>query len=298
MDKSLFQKQSVIVKLILDLLITFLVFTVIFFIGLAIGSKIYHIPVLSFITNAATMDNIAALKYLVFLQSVALFLFPAYAISWLFSRPTSFFGLNRVPSWRTAGMIILVVLISQVVVNYLAFVNNALHFPPRLEQMFRTMESQNLALTRRLLLDASFSALAVNIFIIALIPALGEELFFRGVIQRHLQEGLRNYHVAVITTAFIFAFVHFSFFTFLPRFFLGIILGYIYVWQKNIWASALAHFTNNFLGVVMYFVAVRRGMDLTQLEHPQKASFLLFAAGFILVILLMIKIKQWSDVES
>jgi membrane protease YdiL (CAAX protease family) len=44
--------------------------------------------------------------------------------------------------------------------------------------------------------------------------------------------------------------MHLQFMTFLPRFFLGLILGYLFYLGKNIWYPVAAHFTNNFLALV------------------------------------------------
>jgi membrane protease YdiL (CAAX protease family) len=96
-------------------------------------------------------------------------------------------------------------------------------------------------------------ALLVNLFMIALIPAVGEELVFRGLIQRHLTDLFRNAHVAIVVAAVIFSLVHFQIYSFLPRFFLGLILGYAFYYGKSIWYPVIAHLVNNTLGVLFYY---------------------------------------------
>jgi len=103
----------------------------------------------------------------------------------------------------------------------------------------------------KILLSANkgLGGLVLDTLVIAIVPAIAEEFFFRGVLQQILHKMLRNIHVAIILTAFVFSLVHFQFLTFLPRFYLGIVLGYLFYWSRNIWVSITAHFINNFYGV-------------------------------------------------
>lgn len=97
----------------------------------------------------------------------------------------------------------------------------------------------------------------VNMLMIALIPAIGEELFFRGIIQQYLSRGLKSIHLAVIITAFIFSFFHFQFQGFIPRMGLGILFGYLMIWSRSVWLPVLAHFINNGSAVVIEFLNKR-----------------------------------------
>jgi len=89
---------------------------------------------------------------------------------------------------------------------------------------------------------------------IAILPAIAEEILFRGVIAKYLNEWTRNLHWAVFISAFIFAAIHLQFYGFLPRLLLGMALGYLYFWSGSLWLPIAAHFTNNFLSVVIEFL--------------------------------------------
>ena len=99
--------------------------------------------------------------------------------------------------------------------------------------------------------------LLTNLFVVALVPAVCEEVFFRAGIQNLLQRWLRNPHVAIWLTAIIFSLGHGEVFSFVPRFVLGALLGYLYVYSGSIVANSLAHFVNNALVVVMYWLSAR-----------------------------------------
>ena len=108
-----------------------------------------------------------------------------------------------------------------------------------------------------------------GIFVIAVVPAIGEELFFRGVMQYKFAQIFRNQHAAIWITAFIFSAIHFQFLGFLPRLFLGVLFGYIYVWSGSLWLSVLAHFINNLttLAVMNMALTGKGGLTMETLEE-------------------------------
>ncbi len=295
MQRTLQNNLSPFAKLLLDLLIMFVVFLVVFATGLIIGAKMFGVGAMDLLRRSVALGDIGALRYVVMLQTLSLFFFPALVIAWFFGKPAEYLQMSRVPSLRTAGLIIVIFFIAQLLVNYLAVLNSGLKFPgflAGLEERMRLAEQQTAELTRTLLSGKTWGDLAISLIVVALIPAVSEEFFFRGILQRHIIEGVRNYHIGIWLTAFIFAFVHFQFFTFLPRFVLGVLLGYIFYWQRSIWASSLAHFTNNALGVVMYFIAVRKGLPLEQLDQPHKVPFWAAALSLVAVVALMLQVKE------
>jgi membrane protease YdiL (CAAX protease family) len=85
----------------------------------------------------------------------------------------------------------------------------------------------------------------LNIMIIAVLPAISEELIFRGVFQKIFQNIFRSGHLAVWFTSFLFSAIHLQFYGFLPRFILGLIFGYLFLWSRNLWFPVIAHFINN-----------------------------------------------------
>jgi len=111
-----------------------------------------------------------------------------------------------------------------------------------------------------LLGSTAVSDLLINLLVIAIIPAVGEELLFRGVIQKQFTALTHSKGAAVVLTAILFSALHMQFFGFLPRFALGVLLGYLYVWSGSIWLPVLAHFFNNATAVLLVWVAEREGM--------------------------------------
>lgn len=131
-----------------------------------------------------------------------------------------------------------------------------------------TMEDQTNGMLEGLLIMNSPVELLFNVLIIAVLPALGEELVFRGLIQQSFRKWLGSPHVAIWVTAIIFSTIHFQFQGFLPRMFLGALLGYLFYWTNNLWVPIIAHFVTNGLQVLGAFAAkdLIAGMEETEVE--------------------------------
>lgn len=134
--------------------------------------------------------------------------------------------------------------------------NEAIKLPPFLadfEQWAYQKEQELRKLTTFLTNFQSFGAFLVGVLIIAIIPAIGEEMVFRGLLQRKLGN-IFSQHVAIWVAAFIFSAIHIQFYGLLPRMFLGVLLGYLYAWSGNIAYPMIAHFANNFLTLLMIYL--------------------------------------------
>jgi len=90
---------------------------------------------------------------------------------------------------------------------------------------------------------------------IAILPAIGEELLFRGVLQRIFANWTKNIHLGVWIAAILFSAMHMQFYGFLPRMMLGVLFGYLFVWSGSLLLPILCHFINNGSAVIYAYVA-------------------------------------------
>ena len=158
--------------------------------------------------------------------------------------------LHRLPNWTLFIQGVLFVLVSLPLVQFLFYINKNIPLP---DWMVLTETDTNDMIVG-LLTMPSFMEFAFTLLVVAIVPALGEELVFRGVAQPALRRWTGSAHAAVWITAVIFSAIHFQFQGFLPRMFLGALLGYLLVWTQNLWVPILAHFFNNALQVALgYF---------------------------------------------
>lgn len=158
-------------------------------------------------------------------------------------------GLTNRLGLRNGLIIALLAVTVQPLVSWTEALNSTIQLPP----FFAAMEQSAAIITERLMNTHSVGRLMLNIAVVALIPAICEELMFRGWIQRRLQ-GAMSPHLAVWVTAIIFSAVHMQFAGFVPRLLLGAALGYVYLFSGSLTGSILLHGLNNALATIGSFL--------------------------------------------
>lgn len=143
-------------------------------------------------------------------------------------------------------------------------------------EKLRELQNQTEGMVEQMLSADTVGGLLANLVVVALMPAVCEEVFFRAGIQNLLQRWFRNPHVAIWLAAIIFSLGHGELFSFMPRFVLGALLGYLYVYGGSILVNSAAHFTNNALVVLMYWLSARGVLPLDPSE-PLTVGWLLTA---------------------
>ena len=124
-----------------------------------------------------------------------------------------------------------------------------------------------------------------NIFVVAVIPAICEEILFRGVIQKKLYGWVKSPHVAVWIAARVFSAIHFQFQGFLPRVLLGALLGYLFYWTGNLWVAIFGHFVNNAFSVVGQYLHQTGQIDI-DLDNTDEVSWTATIISLVVVLFL------------
>ena len=122
------------------------------------------------------------------------------------------------------------------------------------EQFAKNMESQLKEMMEYLTEMNSFGYFLLSLFVIAIVPAIGEELVFRGMLQNLFRLTFKNPHVAIWVTGFIFGAIHMQFYGMVPRMLLGVLFGYLYWWSGNLLVPMIAHFLNNGLSIILLYI--------------------------------------------
>ncbi len=135
-------------------------------------------------------------------------------------------------------------------------------FSPAFEEYASAKEEQLRELTQYLTRFESVGGLLVGLLVIAVLPAIGEELVFRGLGQRMFQSLTNSHHAGIWIAAFLFSFIHLQFYGFFPRFLLGALFGYIYYWSGNLWYPIFAHFVNNGFTLIMLYLYQQKTTEL------------------------------------
>ncbi len=219
-----------------------LVSLVILFSLLALGvlyalGKMDHIDYL----DKASMEHasIRTIQVELLVQHIMLFIIPGALTIFIFPllRPKGTFSLGQV-DWERVGLVSLLFVVGLPIVGILSWVNMQIPLSGNME----AMESQVNEAIKTLLGSGN---IPMVVFIMGLIPAIGEELVFRGVIQKSLENWTNRPHLSILLAGAIFSLIHFQFAGFLPRMFLGMLLGYAYYYSGSILVPMVLHFLFN-----------------------------------------------------
>lgn len=285
--------------LLLGLIILFAIFTA--FGGLLIGTFYLDtdmIGLASLLSNPEGEKIIGFTKFYQFINQLGIFILPVLLYTYLVSNSSiEYLKVNKKPLAISVLIAIIIVFTILPFLNYLSQINMEMKFPASfagLENWMIEKEEQARIITEAFLKTNSIYGLLVNIFIIALVPAFGEEFLFRGIILRLFKDIFKNVHLAVFMSALIFSLFHLQFFGFLPRLFLGMILGYLFVYTKNLWVPIAFHFVNNAASVIIYFL-YSNNLTKTSIEDFGSSSSVVYIIGSLLITVWLIIIMRQRE---
>ena len=241
-------------------------------------------------------ENASMYRILQFLTTFLYMALPAYLFSVItYKKPLHYLGFTIAPKGKQFFLVVVLVFTALFISSALGDVNKMIPVSDSMTTYFKAMEKEYnesvLVLTNNIESIADF---LLALVMLALLPALFEEVFFRGCMQQVFTGLFRNATTGIIVTSIIFSAIHFSFYGFIPRFFLGIMLGYIFYFSKNIWLSITAHFLNNAIALTQLYSLSRNG-KLTS-EMPDE-SFPIYYGIFAVVVFvyLFILFKRESE---
>jgi membrane protease YdiL (CAAX protease family) len=198
------------------------------------------------------------MKIMQTLQIFGMFIFPSVVCAWLYSdKINSYLKINSNVSWKLLALTALSALVAIPFENFTYAINQQMAFPEwlqGLENWMKTMEETNNLILEKMLYVHHWWDLVINILLVCVLTAIGEELIFRGLLQKLLSRAIRNPHVVIWITAIVFSAFHLQFYGFIPRMLIGAFLGYLMYYGGSIWLPILAHFTNNLFSTLAFTV--------------------------------------------
>ena len=242
-------------------------------------------------------NSIEGLLFMQGLQTIVLFGVTALVGVWFtedYVNPLRQMSLNKGLSVQQSLIAFLFAVAALPMISMLADWNNGIELPSFLasvEDMMRQMEEQAKVLTERFLQTSSVGMMVANLFVMALLPAVCEEMMFRGWLQRVLGKSV-NYHTAIWVSAFVFSAIHFQFYGFIPRMLIGAALGYLYHYTGSLWASILAHFVNNAAAVVFAFLSYNGYTNIDFDLIGTGGTWYLSVASLAVCLALMFRLKR------
>jgi membrane protease YdiL (CAAX protease family) len=207
------------------------------------------------------MGDVNFLRFMLIMQAVLIFILPAWFFGKIFYAKSiqDYFDLRFAPVPVVLVLSIFFLVAAYPLVNLSFLANEAIP----VSEWMRDMEENAASIINALISTDNFFLYLLNIFLIAVLPAIGEELVFRGILQKQLGKLIRNPVIAIWITAVVFSAIHMQFEGLLPRIALGAVLGYLYYWTKNLWVPIFIHFVNNGFQVSVFYFT---GTDLSEVS--------------------------------
>lgn len=279
-------------KLVFTLIVALTFSFVVIFAGTLLIMPFVHVPLDEFLAGSLDLtapENLLYGKFMQIFFHMGLFILSSIFLAWAFGKKVpEYLYMKRSTGIEVFFLAVIIVFAAVPFINYILELNMQLKLPDfmkSVEDWIYTSEQQAEKVTQAYLQADTISILLFNIFMIAIIPALGEEFMFRGVILRVLKDWTRSASAAIWLSAILFSFIHMQFLGFIPRMILGILFGYMVVWSGSIWPAVVAHFVNNAAAVIFFYLFQHQFTDGT-LENVGKGSGgVYFAVVSVLVTL-------------
>jgi len=295
MKRTAFLAQLTPAAKFLWFLLTLILFSMLFaLLGLLIGKIWYHVNISTLSSMFSHPEKAATRPFLYVYQvinQIGVFVLPPLLFAWLVhTRSGEYLRMNQRPNIYSLILGALLVYTLLPFINWLTDLNAMVSLPDSLsglQQWMKAKEMQADEITGVFLSVKSMGGLGLNLLIVALIPAIGEELLFRGVIQRLLGEWTKNMHWGIILTAILFSAMHMQFYGFLPRFILGMTLGYLFFISGNLWLAIFVHFVNNASSVIIFYLHYN-GFIAVKMEHFGAIHNPIGIVGSLLVSILIL----------
>ena len=301
MNKEPFLKNFSTILKLMSLVVIIIISIFIFnLVGIVISLPFWGSDAISAFTgdiNLKINDNINFYKYLQIVNQIGMFIIPSILFAFLVKgRISTYLKINRFPHLFTLLAGVLVIIFSMPFVNWLISLNETMHLPSALsgvEDWMRKSEDSAEIFTKAFLNGTCIGGFLLNIIMIAILPAIGEEFLFRGVLQKLFKDLFGNVHIAIFVSAFLFSAMHLQFFGFFPRMVLGLLLGYMFYFSNNLWVPIIGHFFNNAFAVTASFLNNKKIIqtDVDSLGNVGENYSLIFASFVLTLILLIVILK-------
>ena len=239
--------------------------------------------------------NVQAVRIIQLVSTFFIFFLPAYFTALIINKkPLNFLGFNIYFSVRQILLAVGIMLVSLPLVGALSELNKVIPVPDAYAKFFRELEEtydKQVAVLSRI---SGFKDYLISLFVMALGPAIFEETFFRGGMQNLLQRWTRKPWLAITITSLVFSAIHFSYYGFIPRVALSVVLGLLYYYSGSLLLSITGHFFNNSLVVTQIYYLTRQGKSI---EEAMNETYPLWIGGIALVVLtaLFIIYKKISE---
>lgn len=248
----------------------------------------YHIS-LDELTNPTSAAAIAASKLNLAVTSVFVFGLSGFLFSYMSDHhPFKYLGFKKPVPSVYLSIAVIILFVSLPALSWFAIINKQIHLPAGMAETFKKFDDLNKEMMKKMLVMPTAKDLVMNLVTFGIIPAVMEEIFFRGAMQRIFIKLFKSPIIGILVTAFIFSAAHMEFSGFLVRFVLGALLGALYWYSGSLWPGILMHFLNNAMQILVLFYYPSKIVEDTQF------SVWLVVVSCLSIVLILIWMKRIS----
>lgn len=213
-------------------------------------------------------DPVTAIRISQTFVTIGTFLIPSLLFAYCQNRQWfDYNAANRRPPQSMINMVLILSMTLLPVVGMLSSFNqNIMPQEGTIAEFMRNLEEAANDILKLVTRQRSSWDLISNIMVFAVLAGICEEFLFQGALQPLMMKWTKNPHVGILLTAFIFSVLHFQFYGFIPRFMLGVYLGYLFYWSRSLWLPILAHILHNALSILIDFTLQGRGIDTDNMQ--------------------------------
>jgi len=295
------KRQPVWIQLLIFIGMSFALFLIMTFVGTILLSKITGVGLLE-IRDIDKWDPkdprmIYFIRGLLLIQFLGLFLIPSLLFAYFSDpKPFRYLGLKQ-PNKNIYWILAVVIMFLAIpAVEYIGMLNQKMSLGADTQKWMKSMEEEAAKQIQFMLAKHTVGELITNLIFISLFAGVGEELFFRGILQRLFIRAFKNPWMGIVFTAAIFSAFHFQFFGFFPRLALGVVLGVIYWYSGSLWAAIIAHFIYDAFIIVLVYINPEIAKNPDQSIMNANSLLPLAVVSIALTVWLILIMKKNSSI--
>lgn len=265
----------------------------------ALGSNMLGVSLLQVPDALNRPQNANISRLLNTLATLVAFLIPAILFAKVLSKqPFSWLGFNKRMNGKQVLIVVLITFAGMILSGSLGMLNQKIPLSENLLKQAQQLENAYKNAMMNMAHMTSLTDYLLAMLVMALAPSVFEEVLFRGAFQKVFVGWTKNAWAGIIITSILFSAIHFSFFGFLPRIALGLILGLIFYYTNNLWLSILLHFLNNGFVVTQLYILSAQGKAIDKVMDETMPIWWGSIALILLVVLFRLLLAESNQLKT
>lgn len=265
----------------------------------ALGSNLLGVSLFQVPDALNRPQNANISRLLNTLATLIAFLIPALVFAKVISKqPFSWLGFNKKMNSKQLLIVVLITFAGMILSGSLGMLNQDIPLSEGLLKQAQQLENTYKNAMMNMAHMTNLTDYLFAMLVMALAPAIFEEVLFRGAFQQVFIGWTKHAWAGIIITSILFSAIHFSFFGFLPRIALGLILGLIFFYTNNLWLSILLHFLNNGFVVTQLYILTAQGKSIDKVMDETMPIWWGCIALILLVVLFRLLITESTQFKK